>query len=477
MNKLILSLTFLVFTQFISAQTVVNYEKLSTVTKVDMLGIFPFFNYITDVDVYRVEYESPDVHGNLDTLSGLITLPVDTIDIYPKVAYMHGTVDSRDDVPSQLSAEANIVYLMGGLGYAAVAPDYPGLGTGRGFHPYVHARSEAQSGIDLITAMEEIAELEGRLLNDQLFITGYSQGGHGAMAMQKLVEEEYAAEYTVTASAPMSGPYSISGVMFDFVLDGNEYGTPAYLPNVVLSMQTAYGNIYNDLGEVFKPEYVAEILRYYNEEIGLFDLNDFLYAELINNEGAPIALKLFNDDFITDLTNDVDHPFYAALRDNDLYDWTPDVPTRMMYCTGDDQVSYLNSIIADSTMNANGAANVDAIEVGGIDQDHGDCFVPALLQTKTFFDGFQEILSGVNAPSLTAINIYPNPAQDFIQFDIPVDIAVEKVRLTNVLGATEGFYELNGNSLNISSWSKGMKILEFMDKDGLLIGVEKVLVK
>jgi len=475
MNKLYTFLLLILFTQTINAQQVVNYEKVASLSILELSAIFPL-QFITPVDAYRVEYKSLDVHGALDTLSGLVVFPSDSINIYPKAAYMHGTVASREQVPSNVGDEADLIYLIAGLGYAVVAPDYPGLGIGRGFHPYVHARSEGQSGVDLVRAMEEIAVSEQRLLNDQLFITGYSQGGHAAMGMHKLIEEEYSTEYTVTASSPMSGPYSLSGVMLDFVLDGNEYNFAAYLPNTVLSMQTAYGNIYTDLEEVFKSIYVDKIEEYYNEEIDLLELNAFLLQTLIANEGAPIALKLFQEDYIADLMSNPDHPLLVAFQDNDLFNWVPTAPTKMMYCLGDDQVPYLNSVVADSTMNALGAADVEAIQVGGEDMDHGDCLVPAILATRSFFGSFQEILSSTNNPNLTAIHIYPNPAFDFIEFDLPTALNIVQVRMINILGAVENIYELNGNTLNISDLSKGMKVLEFIDNKGSVIGVEKLVV-
>ncbi|MBO0155283.1 hypothetical protein J0688_25075, partial [Vibrio parahaemolyticus] len=46
--------------------------------------------------------------------------------------------------------------------------------------------------------------------SSHLFITGYSQGGHVAMATHKVIERDYAREFTVTASGPMSGPYNLA---------------------------------------------------------------------------------------------------------------------------------------------------------------------------------------------------------------------------------------------------------------------------
>ncbi len=475
--KNIYTLLFICFIAFnSSAQKVIAYENVASYTPSEISALIPF-SFAYGAKVYRVEYESPDVHGDLDTLSGLIAFPENTTNLFPKLSYMHGTVASRTAVPSYQSTESNVIVAMAGFGYASVAPDYPGLGIGRGFHPYVHAESEAQSGIDLVIAMEEIAANEGYLLNDQLFITGYSQGGHAAMAMTKLVEEKYSNDYTVTASAPMSGPYSISGIMLDFVLAENVYGTPAYLPNVLLSMQTAYGNLYNDLSEVVRAPYVDKILEYYNEDIDLLELNTFLFNKLTELEGASIAVKIFNQEYIDQLSSDPQHPFLLALQDQDVDNWMSNTPLRMFYCTGDDQVSYLNAIQADSSMNAMGSFDVESELVGGATVDHGGCFTPAFFGTRIFFGGYQQITSPVNNLSITSFDIYPNPTEGYLQYELPENITIDNIKVINIIGQTETFRANTTNTIDLTQHAKGMKLVEFYNEAGELIGVEKVIVQ
>ena len=48
-------------------------------------------------------------------------------------------------------------------------------------------------------------------INEQLFITGYSQGGYASMAVHKYLENPSIHE--VTAASHMSGPYNLSHVM------------------------------------------------------------------------------------------------------------------------------------------------------------------------------------------------------------------------------------------------------------------------
>ena len=71
-------------------------------------------------------------------------------------------------------------------------PDYIGMGESPGLHPYCHGASEATT-IDMIRAVREAESLDmipGMTAdNGEMFVTGYSQGGHAAMATHKYVEE------------------------------------------------------------------------------------------------------------------------------------------------------------------------------------------------------------------------------------------------------------------------------------------------
>ena len=62
----------------------------------------------------------------------------------------------------------------------------------------------------MLIAMQELNKQLSVKTNEQLFLTGYSQGGHACMATQKKLEEEYTNQFTITASSPMSGAYDIS---------------------------------------------------------------------------------------------------------------------------------------------------------------------------------------------------------------------------------------------------------------------------
>ena len=450
------------FTVSLQAQVLVESIFLETQTKEELSNEYGI-NAIYDVDLYKVLYETLDVHGALDTASGLLIVPNSIHDTYPMLTYQHGTVSERWDVPSELRGGAGLAILFGGLGYVSTAADFLGLGEARGVHPYVHADTEASAAIDLIRAAKEFATNNNVLVNDQLFITGYSQGGHAAMATHREIERNLSNEFTVTASAPMSGPYSVSDKMVDFTLGDEPYFTTAYLGWLVISYEEAYGNIYNELGDFFKPNYAPFIEQFKNEEINLITLNFLLNGQL-NLNGGLFPKNMLQDSIRDIILNDVDHPINDALIDNDVFDWAPTAPTRLFYCTADDQVTFENAILANEVMNMNGATDVMAMDKGP-DLGHGGCVTPATQATIDFFAQFQNIAVGIfNVEQDESLfKIQPNPANTtlFIEMDETVSFDYQ-LELMDVSGRKILNRLSNGDrtlTLDVSLFNKGIYFL------------------
>lgn len=413
----------LAFSGALPAQTLISATLLGEKTKAELLAEFdnlPFIQY--GAKYYRITYSTFSVQGAVDTASGLLAVPSTPNRIYPRLVYQHGTSGSRQDVPSinvETGGEGIVGTLFAGLGYVAFLPDYLGLGnTSKGFHPYVHAESEAWAALDMLRAGDQFLADNQVLVNGQMFVTGYSQGGHGAMALHRAMEQDPNAEFAVTAAAPMSGPYSVSGVMRNLILTDSVYYYPAYIPNTALSYQTVYGNLFQDLTELFKPLYADLIAPFYAGQTTLTQLNIQLIETLEGNEGGSRPFRMLQPAVIAEIQNNPNHPINLALADNDTYNggWIPAAPMRLFYCMADDQVPFMNSLVARDSLLAVGAPNFAINDVMPT-ADHGACYVPAMTGTLIFFLGFQQIetvgtqMTGV----LQNLSIFPNPAKEWVQ--------------------------------------------------------------
>lgn len=424
LKKLLLPSLVLLISTFGYGQSIVSVKLSGSRTKAQITSTFniPFIEY--GAKFYKVEYTSKDAKGQPDTLSGLIVVPDDVKKRYPMAYYQHGTSDCKTCVPSRYPGsggdEGQVGLLFAGLGFVTLLPDYVGMGDGRGFQTYVHAATIASASLDMYDAVKSWLAGDGSSIasvNDQMFLTGYSQGGYGSMALHKAMESSRS-DIKVTAASHLSGPYSMSGVMRNLVLGEADYNFPAYLPNTVLGFNEIDGKLFSKIGDFFKAPYAAEIEKYYNNSQTLTVTNGKLITLLkANNNNKLAASAMIKDSIKQILLTDLSHPANLALKANDLHNWGPKAPTKIYYCTADDQVPYLNSVVARDTMTAKGAVNLEVRDVLSTG-NHGACYTPAMTNTVLFFLSLRSVVSDVidqtNSP---AISIFPNPTSEYIAID------------------------------------------------------------
>ncbi len=382
---------FLSLTTFVYAQVTVDYSLMQSISKEQIQTELnnqgaSFITALYDVDIYKVSYTTPNVwNTGTTTATGAIAYPKGYLCGVPMASYSHGTTSRRDGVPSYNSSEVFIGTLYASLGYAVSMADLLGLGDDySSFHPYVHKNSAASATVDIIRASQEIAEDLPLSLSDQLFLFGYSQGGHTTVAAYREIQENLSSEFTVTACAGMSGPYDLAGAQTDFVNADVPYSSPGYLPYLFLGYQEAYGNLYNSsISEVLIAPYDTTIPP-------LFDgTNGFGY---INSQCTSIPTDMVAPAYQSAFETDPAHPFRVALEENTLLDWVPQSPLRLLYCGQDEQVTGQNAINAAAYYNANGAPDVAAEELSPT-ADHGGCVAPCLIRFKFFTDDFVEVPS------------------------------------------------------------------------------------
>ena len=422
------------------------------------------------VHLYKALYMTTGTDGLVDTASGLIVLPDNLEPNHPIVAYQHGTTNGPESVPSLLTAGHELPVVYGAMGYVVSAADYLGLGESRGFHPYVHAPTEASAGLDmLVSTVELVEDSTGGSWVGHLFISGYSQGGHGAAALQKELEANWALILPVTASTPMSGPYDMTGVMYNRIISNQAYLFASYIPYAVLGHWEMNPDLFDEISDIFKPNYVEQITRFHEGDIGLGDLNTFLVTRLFFDAGLSIPSQMFRDSVLQELRNNPDNTMKAALQESSLVDWVPQAPTRLLYCTADDQVPYRNSIVADSMMNANGAPDVMAMDMLST-ADHGECVPPAVLESIAFFDSF--ILSSTDDPrnKVKPLAVFPNPASDVLHLDVTGIEAMHSVlsiySITGQLVVQRKGQIAEFESIPLTGFQRGIYLVELATEAG-----------
>ena len=328
------------------------------------------------VNCYKVVYETIDPLGGRTTASGGLYIPQKTGVSWPLLSFSHSTVTQTNDVPSvALTLDAFSGVAFASVGYLSVVADLLGLGSSPGFHPFLHARSEATASVDMLRAARAYCASNNISLNGQIFLAGYSQGGHTEMALQRELEMYHTNEFTVTASAPMAGPYDMSGVELNDLLSSRCPPNPYYAAYVLMAYQSVY-HLAPSYADLLVPPYTTTLPPLFNGNTSGSNINLAMPACTISSIFTPAVLSA--------LTNDPGSPLYAALRANDLYRWKPVAPVRLYHCSGDLDVLPANSQVAYSNFLAQGCTVLLVDPSPGA--DHTACAIPALEAAKAWFD-------------------------------------------------------------------------------------------
>jgi hypothetical protein len=256
-------------------------------------------------------------------------------------------------------------------------PDYLGLGSSPVLHPYVHASSLASASLDMIRATKELVASKSIALQDSLFLIGYSEGGYATMALHKEIQTNHAFEYPIKASAPMAGPYDLSGITKDSLLSDTPHPSPGYVPYVFFAYNQIY-NLYNDLSAVFRAPYDTTLVELFDGETALADIN----AQL-----PPVPKDMFTESFISDSLSNPDNRFVQKLKLNDLYDWKPEAPMYLFHSKEDDQVPYLNTVKAYNQFKMNGATGIQ-IDTSN-DGSHTEASRAMIPRAMAWFEQFR----------------------------------------------------------------------------------------
>jgi hypothetical protein len=339
------------------------------------------FNY--DVKLVKVLYNTIDGKGQATVASGLLLIPVNPGKPIPLLSYQHGTILKKADVPSRKGGGYELGLITGTIGYATACPDYLGLGDGEGLHPYMHAKTEATAIVDMIKASKQVCSEKGVALNDQLFLLGYSQGGHSTMAALKDIEENHSSEMTVTACSAMAGAYDLSGIQLNYMFRDTFYEAPGYLPYLMYGYNEVY-NMYPNLDTMFKAPYNTQFPSYFTD-------NTTLELGSVNAlwPSTRIPSEVLNPNVLRELKQNPDFPIFKALKDNNLYDWEPVSPLLLCHCDKDMHVPYQHSVLAYNTFISKGATKVKFVNPfpGG---DHTTCVLPSMVYTIKWFNSLKQ---------------------------------------------------------------------------------------
>jgi hypothetical protein len=372
------------------------------------------------VSIYSIGYNTIGGKGEPTTATTAVMLPsgpaAGCSGSHPVVLNGHVTSTDKNYDATNLNGDIDgeddaliVAAVYAAQGFAVVMPDYAGYtGSTLTYAPFLNADQQSADMIDALRAARIgfPSVLLDSILN-KLFVTGYSQGGHSAMATLRAMQQ-LPLEFHPAAFAAGSGPYALSQLV-DEEIDGAPSASATLLFALLAeSWQHSYTNVYRVPTETFAPQYAAgaptlfpttvpETTLFAENAIpatALFqtgsppppDLSDPDTALVVQSGFAPanfFLLTSYREQLVADVAanpcSDSTGQRIAncapatgfrqdALR-NDLLNFKPTVPVQLCGAHSDSVVYFSNTQIASKFFQQEG---VDASKLTVIDVDPGN---------------------------------------------------------------------------------------------------------
>ncbi|MDL2221998.1 lipase family protein [Parabacteroides sp. OttesenSCG-928-N08] len=316
------------------------------------------------IKVDAITYRSQQPNGSEVEASGIIAYP-ESGEIRGVVVGQHYTYTANWEVPT--STMATIETALALFGYAVIVPDYIGFGSTRELpHPYLSAENTGRVTVDMVFAAREYLATKDISLDQPLYVVGYSQGGHSALAFAKMVESRYSEEISLKKVFAGGGPYDLPALFDKMVVDDYSY-YPCSVPMTVLGL--SYGDVaYFDLSQLFQEKLLANYKNWYyskeystgqlNKLIGTTKISNFMHANLFVNQPSDEVAKL-----------------YKSLCRNSVIDWTPRVPIHLVHGEEDLNVDFVCAQNAYDSFKARGCN----VKLDRVKLDHYDTAISFFL--------------------------------------------------------------------------------------------------
>ncbi|CAM5263706.1 hypothetical protein GCM10010329_03790 [Streptomyces spiroverticillatus] len=333
------------------------------------------------VTTYRVRYRTTTPQGTPTTASGLLAVPVtgkgERPRPLPTVLHTHGSMTFKGRAPSVApqgpDGTAAQVYAAGGR--AVLVPDYLGLGESPDRHPFMHQQSAVSATLDLLEAVRSLRQFR---LSDDTYVTGFSQGGHVAMAVGRAVASGAVRHARLSGLRTGSGPYDLEHAELPSMADGSVPGRAAVI--LIAYVLTAHKNLhtpplYTDPAEVFRAPYAARVES-------LFD-GTHKEEEIIPQLPATLQ-ELLTPAWYANLAHPTGN-FLRAIRSIDTTcAWRPNLPVTLYSATGDHESVIANTRSCARQLKAHGTRHVTLVDQGPT-TNHFGVFQHSMLDVALHF--------------------------------------------------------------------------------------------
>lgn len=342
-----------------------------------------------NVELKHFEYDTIGPDGKGATSSSALMVPRGTDSACsgarPVVMFAHGTSFTKvKDQTAILTDPENDPMLMmmifAAQGYVVVSPNFLGYNdSSLGYHPYLVAETNGAESVDALRAGKQVIANDPSVsFSPKLFLYGVSEGGYVAMAAHKIIERDYAGEFTVRASMPSAGPYNYfkfyksmfaepGNPVFDVSTQlGVTEGVEVLVPMLFESLQKTHGAVYQaSAAEAFNAPYDKTIPGLFPSDVPIADLARMgkLPAPTAQLNKLTGQGRVLTEEFRQKVASGALPKLDQAIRDNTLLGWSPKAPMALCHGPRDKVVPFYNSTDVVADMRARGASNVNLLNI------------------------------------------------------------------------------------------------------------------
>jgi predicted esterase len=233
------------------------------------------------IDVQYIKYGTVGGKDEATTATAALMVPTGTdpacTGARPIILHAHGTAveqrynmaDFTDSTNPAYSESQVLAAIYAAQGYIVVAPNYAGYDASTlGYHPFLVASQQSKDMLDALVAAKAALPtlIAGTTTNGKVFLSGYSQGGHVALATHRAMITDPATvaklaslSLTVKASAPMSGPYALKAFGDQIVGGAVNASSTVLLPMLITGYQKTYGGLYSATSDLYENSFATGI--------------------------------------------------------------------------------------------------------------------------------------------------------------------------------------------------------------------------
>lgn len=329
------------------------------------------------VELFCVEYKTAGLDGAEVSATGLAMLPKKEPNLgpCPVLCLQQQTIFDLHDAPSLFitSRLAKMALpLFAAQGYVVLLADYIGQGMSAVAHPYMHAKTEQGACMDFLHAGQALAQERGLRLSGELFLSGFSQGGHATLALLQGLEAANIQVQGASAIAAMVDmPFCLG-----HLLRSSLPVAPVILAKAVLAAWRCYPQL-----EAMESPFVPEMRE--RAESLLFKRHT--REQIFSTLALPLE-QVFAASFLEEVRNGT-HPLLEAVRAESIKPWLCRTPLRLYYGSADLLIQPENSLSFARTVQQMGGF-AESVLCGAY--SHNGCVPTAMVETALWFESLRQ---------------------------------------------------------------------------------------